>query len=194
MIQLFGDFKEEPVNSEEYLELGFSPSSMPLKQQWRNNGRSADFLGDYLTNFLPIGETDESNNIDKQAEIKSAVSYIANELLENAMKFNDETSQYHITIKVLLHKEHIVLYLTNSVSPQNVSIFQVYLQELTHSDPHELYIKQLEHNAQDENGMTSRLGILTMINDYMVKLGWKFETIRLKQEVTVVTTMVQFSV
>jgi hypothetical protein len=194
MIQRFGDFKEEPVNSEEYLELGFSPSSMPLKHRWRNNGLSADFLGDYLTNFFPTSETDEPNNIDKQAEIKCAVSYIANELLENAMKFNDETSQCYITIKVLLHKEHIILYLTNSVSPQNVSIFQAYLQELTHFDPQELYIKQLEHNAQDENGMTSRLGILTMINDYMVKLGWKFETIRPKQEVTVVTTMVQFSV
>jgi len=48
MIQLFGDFKEEPVNSKEYLELGFSPSSMSLKHRWRNNGLSADFLAPFI--------------------------------------------------------------------------------------------------------------------------------------------------
>ena len=87
MIQIFGDFIEQPP-SQEYLIIGFSPSSIPLKQRWRNNGLSADFLADYLTTFFP-GNEDDPSTIERQAEIKSAVSYIANELLENAMKFND---------------------------------------------------------------------------------------------------------
>ena len=42
----------------EYLQLGFQPSSVPLKQRWRNNGLSADFLGDYVTTFFPRDESD----------------------------------------------------------------------------------------------------------------------------------------
>ena len=37
----------------EYLTLVFSPVSVPLRSRWRNNGLSADFLGDYVTTFLP---------------------------------------------------------------------------------------------------------------------------------------------
>jgi hypothetical protein len=37
----------------EYLTLAFSPTSAPLRSRWRNNGLSADFLGDYVTTFLP---------------------------------------------------------------------------------------------------------------------------------------------
>ncbi|HSF76291.1 MAG TPA: ATP-binding protein, partial [Microcoleus sp.] len=72
MTQIFGDFIEQPA-SQEYLIMGFSPSSVPLKQRWRNNGLSADFLADYLTTFFP-GNQDDPSTIERQAEIKSAVS------------------------------------------------------------------------------------------------------------------------
>ncbi len=189
MTQLFGDFTEEIINDcEEYLALGFSPSSMPLKQRWRNNGLSADFMGNYLTTFFSI------TDVDKRAEIKSAVSYIANELLENAMKFNDESFDYPITIKLLLHSDHIIFHLTNSMPFQNVSRFQTYLQELTSSDPLDLYVEQLERNAQDEDGITSGLGLLTMINDYMAKLGWKFEITEQEPKMVIITTLVKILV
>src|SRR5579871_4378680 len=58
----------------EYLTLAFSPLSAPLRSRWRNNGLSADFLGDYVTTFLPSdGNTaaDES----RLHEIKHAVTY-----------------------------------------------------------------------------------------------------------------------
>ena len=73
--------------SQKFLLISFFPSSIPPKQRSRNNGLSADFIADYLTTFFPKDE-DITNTNKKQAEIKSAVSYIANELLENAMKFN----------------------------------------------------------------------------------------------------------
>ena len=102
MTQIFGDFIDDLPPSQEYLIVGFSPSSVPLKQRWRNNGLSADFLADYFTTFFPSSQSDRTES-DRQAEIKSAVSYIANELLENAIKFNDETSQYPISIHLQLH-------------------------------------------------------------------------------------------
>ena len=192
MIQTFGDFIE-PTPSQEYLIIGFSPSSIPLKQRWRNNGLSADFLADYLTTFFP-GNEDDPSTIDRQAEIKSAVSYIANELLENAMKFNDETSEYPIDIKLQLKSDGLIFSVANSISPLAVDQFQGYIRQLLASDPSELYIEQLEKNAADEISTGSGLGLLTMLSDYTAKMGWKFQTVQQDPEVITVTTMVQLRV
>ncbi|MEG4117064.1 DUF6272 family protein [Microcoleus sp. N9_B4] len=192
MTQIFGDFIEQPA-SQEYLIIGFSPSSIPLKQRWRNNGLSADFLADYLTTFFP-GNQNEPSTIERQAEIKSAVSYIANELLENAMKFNDETSEYPIDIKLQLKSDGVIFSVANSISPQAVDKFQAYIQQLLASEPSELYIQRLEKNAAEESCTNSGLGFLTMLTDYNAKLGWKFQTMQKHPEVIAVTTMVQLTV
>ncbi len=192
MIQTFGDFIEQSP-SQEYLIIGFSPSSIPLKQRWRNNGLSADFLADYLTSFFP-GNEDEPSTIDRQAEIKSAVSYIANELLENAMKFNDESSEYPIDIKLQLESDRVIFSVANSISEQAVDKFQAYIQHLLASDPTELYIEQLEKNAAEESCTVSGLGLLTMLSDYSAQIGWKFQTVQKYPEVITVTTMVQLIV
>ena len=193
MNQIFGDFIENLPASQEYLILGFSPSSVPLKQRWRNSGLSADFLADYLTTFIPNYEND-TLTIDKQAELKSAISYIANELLENAMKFNDEAFQEPINVRIHLYRNRIVLVTTNSISCARVERFQAYIKKLTNSDPNDLYIRQLEKNAEAENSKESGIGLLTLLNDYQAKLGWKFETAAKEPEAIVVTTMVQMSV
>jgi hypothetical protein len=192
MIQTFGDFIELPA-SQEYLIIGFSPSSIPLKQRWRNNGLSADFMADYLATFFP-GNEDDSSTIERQAEIKSAVSYIANELLENAMKFNNETSEYPINIKLQLESEGVLFSVVNSISRQGVDKFQAYIQQLLASDPSELYIQQLEKNAVEESCTDSGLGLLTMLTDYSAKIGWKFQTVHKDPEVIAVTTMVQLTI
>ena len=193
MNQIFGDFIENLPPSQEYLILGFSPSSVPLKQRWRNSGLSADFLADYLTTFVSNRDHD-TLTIDKQAELKSAISYIANELLENAMKFNDEVFQEPINVQIYLYSNSIVLVTTNSISFPRVERFQAYIKKLTNSDPNELYIRQLEKNAEAENSKESGIGLLTLLNDYQAKLGWKFETAEKEPEAIVVTTMVQVAV
>ena len=192
MIQTFGDFIES-TPSHEYLIIGFSPSSIPLKQRWRNNGLSADFLADYLTTFFP-GNEDDPSTIDRQAEIKSAVSYIANELLENAMKFNDEASDYPIDIKLQLKSDGLIFSVANTIPPQAVGKFQAYIQQLLAGEPSELYIQQLEKNAADESCTDSGLGLLTMLSDYSAKIGWKFQTVHKEPEVITVTTMVELRV
>ncbi len=190
MNQIFGDFIENLPPSQEYLILGLSPSSVPLKQRWRNSGLSADFLADYLTTFVSNREND-TLTIDKQADIKSAISYIANELLENAMKFNDETFQEPINVQIHLYSNRIVLATTNSISSERVGRFQADIKELTTSDPNELYIRQLEKNAEAETSKGSGIGLITLLNDYGAKLGWKFETVQKNSEAIMVTTMVQ---
>lgn len=186
MTKIFGDFIEDLPESQEYLTIVFSPGSVSLKQRWRANGLSADFIADYFTTFFPSSDTKE--------EVKSVVSFIANELLENAMTFNDDTAERPIRITLQLHKERLVFLAKNSVNPQAVGKFQALIQELVTCDPGELYIRQLEKNAEDETRTGSGLGLLTMMNDYLAKLGWKFETVQKDPEVITVSTMVQLIV
>ncbi len=192
MIKIFGEFSDRPINTTEYLIMGFSPTSVSLQQRWRNNGLSADFLADYLTTFFPA-EDSKPTTFERREEIKGAVSYIANELLENSMKFNDGNSQSPISIQFQLHSDRFMLCTSNSVPKENVEGFQSFIQELLHCEPQELYIRQIARAKEKDNMTTNStgLGLLTMLDDYNAKLGWKFETIQQDKEVIVVTTMVQ---
>lgn len=195
MTQIFGEFTENLPTDEEFLILGFSPSSVPIKQRWRNNGLSADFVADYLTTFFPVSEDDPTTK-EKQVEFKGAIGYIANELLENAVKFSDETSNYPIKFGLHLFKDTritVVLIVSNSIPAEGLDKFQALIQELIDEDPAEFYIRQLEKNACNDNYHSSGLGLITMKHDYLAKLGWKFETVQTDPPVVAVTTMVQLT-
>jgi hypothetical protein len=189
--RVFGNFIDNLPPSQEYLILSFSPSSIPLKQRWRNNCLSADFLADYLSTFFFSNDTQIKTSIEV---LKSAVSYIANELLENAMKYGEAKPASPISLQIHLSQNHIVFELTNSININNVTYFQEYIQELITTDTNELYINKLEANALNENETESGLGFLTMINDYDAKLGWKFEAAIQQIPEIVVTTMVQLEI
>ena len=179
MVKIFGDFNDTEIKSREFLKLRFSPSSIPLQQRWRNNGLSADFLAEYLTTFFP-GEENDPNTIKRETELKDAVSYIANELLENAMKFNDDSSVYPISIQFQLYHDHLRLCIRNSIPTEKIVAFQSFLTELQSINPQDFYIRQIERANEDEN-ISSGLGLLTMIDDYGAKLGWKFETFQVTE-------------
>ncbi len=191
MVQVFGDFSEDLPVSQEGLTIAFSPISLPLKQRWQTNGLSADFMADYLAVFFP-GNNPWATESDT-AEVKSAVSFIANELIENAMKFNDEQSSYPISITLRMHTDRLVFQATNSVSPHALHSFQNYIRQLTTSDPNELYVQFMKVDDSEEAG-SSGLGFLTMMTDYLAKLGWKFETVNTDPEIILVTTMVQLMI
>ncbi|MDJ0570421.1 MAG: DUF6272 family protein [Pleurocapsa sp. MO_192.B19] len=191
--QILGDFIQNLPPSQEYLILSFSPGSIPLRQRWRNNCLSADFLADYLSTFF-LGNDNQQPDSEKQAEVKSAVSYIANELLENAMKYAVEMSPFPISIQIHLNPDLIIFQLTNSIHFQRTQEFQAHIETLLNSDPEELYIAQLEKNALEEECEESGLGLLTMLNDYGAKLGWKFESLPQDFSEIAVTTMVQLKI
>lgn len=199
MTQIFGNYIEKDDQQQEYLQIGFSPGSISLQERWRNNGLSADFLADYLSTFFP-GDNDEA--LDKRTEIKDAVSYVANELLENAMKFSYAPARHAVSITMQLDTESVRFYVRNSVDPQAVPDFQAFIQELLAGDPDALYMERLLQNAEEDSDGGSGLGFLTMLNDYQARLGWKFETadaLESKTEpvitaVITVTTMVQLMI
>ena len=93
------------------------------------------------------------------------MSYIANELLENAMKFSHAPSQHTVSLDMYLDVDTISLYVTNSLDPHTVEAFQQPIQRLLTEDTDALYIEQITRNA-DNDPMGSGLGYLTMVNDY----------------------------
>ena len=195
MLEILGDFIEHFPPEQDSLELRFTPSSHPIRKRWRAHCLSAHFVADYFTNFLPLDEHDPSRE-KRIKESKGAVSFVANELLENAMKFNDEASHYKVRIGIHFIGDSDVtaaIFATNSIKPEDVESFQAFIQELLAGVPHDLYFQQLEKSAKAGED-SSGLGLLTMINDYGTKIGWRFETIEGDCPTITVTTMAQIKV
>ena len=193
MAQVFGEFTEDFSERSEFLVLGFSPSSLPIQLRWKTNGLSADFLGDYVKNFFPV---DNSVALNKQTEVRHAVSFVANELLENAMKYSDKSAGQPINLEVHLFKDRLIFLSKNSVHQDAIANFQSFLQELADGDVGEMYVNQVEKSVENKESESSGLGYLTMLMDYDALLGWKFEQISdsnpaTSDPATIVTTMVQ---
>ncbi|MEI6327974.1 MAG: ATP-binding protein [Pseudanabaena sp. ELA645] len=186
MAQIFGEFTENFSDRSEFLVLGFSPSTLSIQQRWKTNSLSADFLGDYVKNFFP-GDTTAA--LSKQTEIRFAVSFIANELLENAMKYSDMKADQPINLEVHLFSDRLIFLSRNSLPQASIADFQSFLQELITGDVGEMYFNQVEKSAENDESESSGLGYFTMIMDYEAVLGWKFEQV--DNDVTVVSTMVQ---
>jgi hypothetical protein len=173
-IQTFGEFTDTIPASDEYLTLHFSPSSAPRRRRWGNYGLSADFLGDYFAAFFPGDEVPDSK-INRQNTVKAAVSYIANELLENAVKYNQDTENLPISISLYLYERQIIFHAVNYAETSRVEQYQQFIAQLLTSDIDELYMQQLEKTATGSG--SSSMGILTMMNDYSARFGWKFESL-----------------
>jgi hypothetical protein len=194
--QIFGEFIDQFPPDHDSLELTFTPSSRPIKQRWRNNRLSAHFVADYLSSFLPVDEQDASSE-KRIKQSKGAVSYVANELLENAIKFTDDTSSYKVKFGIHFIEDIdviAVIFATNYAKSETANKLHEFIKELLSSDdPNELYLQQLEKNAETDSE-TSGLGLLTMINDYSAKIGWRFETRPDSLDTVLVTTVAQIIV
>lgn len=190
--QIFGEFIEVDPDKEDFLLLSFSPHSLSLQQRWRNSGLSADFMADYLSTFFP-GEDEAA--LDRRDDIRGTVSYIVNELLENAMKFSYTPAKKRIRIGMHLDENEIHFYVTNNIDPKTVKTFQATIQELLTEDPDELMMRQLTRHAESEEELTgSGMGFLTIINHYGAELAWKFTHSPDQPDQIAVTTMVHLTI
>ena len=196
MNQLFGEFINYFPPDRDSLEITFTPSSRSMKQRWRNNRISAHFVADYFANFLPVDKNAPTCE-QRVKESKCAVSYVANELLENAIKFNDEESKCKVKfgIHFFENKDAVkaVIFAINTVKLEAAEKLKAFLEELLSSDPNDMYISQVEKSAEEDTE-ASGLGLLTMINDYSAQLGWKLENIEGDLPVVTVTTMAQLKI
>jgi hypothetical protein len=193
MIEVFGEFIEEFLPNGDFLELSFTSSSQPNQRRWHNNRLSAHFIADYFANLMNFDQNDLANK-ERIQEIKNTISYISNELLENAIKFHEDTKSYQVKVGMSFPEDTdvaIVIYAKNSIYSEKVQKYQAFINLLLTEDPNELYIQQIETASAEEDSKASGLGLLTLINDYSAKLGWKFEPESSQPEIITVTTMVQ---
>ena len=135
-----------------------------LGRSWKQAGATSEFLGEVLATQSAKSGLDYS-------EARHAIIYLVNELLENAIKFS---SPGDVEVRCSLEDSTFELAVINRIDPDLVSGFQVLLAELTTRDPGDLLIERIEANAADETSSASGLGILTLMNDYGVRMGWHF--------------------
>jgi hypothetical protein len=195
--QIFGNIIESFSPDQDSLELSFTPNSQRIKQRWKNHLLSAQFVADYFTNFLPLDVNNPEDDDRRIKEAKGAISYVANELIENAMKFHDLNSKnkVHLGIRFIQSDEiRAAIYATNIIDCMAAEKFQGFIRELLASDPEEFFMQQIEASAEDENAEMSGLGFITMINDYQAFLGWKFEPLDTDENQLSVTAMAQIVV
>jgi hypothetical protein len=186
MSETLGNYTERAGECE-YLTLAFSPVSAPLRARWRNNGLSADFLGDYVTTFLPA-DRDAPAFENRQKEIKHAVTYIANELLENAMKYHQPEVEIPIRIHLELASDHVAVTVSNGVSVVQARRYQAFVEHLREGNANDLLLRQQEESALSLESTMSSLGLLTMIADYEAQLDWRFDVHSMQPESMIVTT------
>lgn len=194
MNEVFGEFIEEFLPQGHFLELNFSSWDQQNPQYWHNNRLFAYFIADYVGNLLTIDEND-TNKKDRIQEIKNTLSYIGNELLENAIKFNVDSKNNHLKLGIYFLEDielTAVIYTENLTLAEQVEKYQAFINSLLINDPNELYIQQIETTASQAGNEASGLGLITLVNDYAAKLGWRFKSASIDPEMAVVTTMAQF--
>ncbi|NEP61192.1 MAG: ATP-binding protein [Symploca sp. SIO2G7] len=196
MRQIFGDFIELLPNQHNSLELSFTSNSEDIDSPWKNQRLSAYFLANCFINFLPFSENNPAEH-QRIKELKSSISYVANELIENAVKFNLETANYQVKLGIHFLEEPelvAVMFATNAVDQVGAQKLQTFIQKLLAADLQDFYIQQIEASSKEENSSMSGLGFLTMINDYDALLGWKFEPLSTAPDITAITVTAQIKV
>jgi len=122
----------------------------------------------------------------KPAEIESAVSFILNELVENALKFNQAGD---IKITVRAGGGEVCCLVSNQIAPDSVPRLREQLCRIAHGDPGELLHQQVEKNVQSHS---SGLGYLTILADYGASLSWRLQEV--SPNTTCLEVMAQLSI
>ena len=191
MKEIFGDFVEIE-NVFEYLVISFDPTKLTMQERWRGNSISADFLAAYWGTFGPSYNPELSHT-----RMKDTISWTANELIENAVKFSDLESFYPIKIFLNLSSDTLDFYVENSISVSNSQRLKERIEEMQNADPSDLYFQQIEKNAENEDG-ESRLGFLIMKLDLGADIAWKIESKKSPSKggemVNTITTMVRLPI
>lgn len=136
----------------------------PLAVSWQHASATCEFLGDVFAMRCARDGFDYT-------EARHSIIYLVNELLENAIKFR---SPGDISIDCSFEDGNFEITVTNHAAAGVAQRFQELLAEVTSRDPGEMLIERIEANAADESSSASGLGILTLMNDYGARLGWRF--------------------
>jgi hypothetical protein len=139
----------------------------PLELGWLHASATADFIGTF---FADLGARAGLDGNDA----RHGISYLVNELVENAVKFRAPDAG-EVKLAARLDGSNFELLLSNIAAPETAKRFGAILDEIVSRDPGELLIERIEANAADDSSTGSSLGILTLMSDYGVRMNWTFE-------------------
>jgi hypothetical protein len=163
MQETFGHSAPMPAQLEQSMRIVIHAEQLELK--WSHCSASADFLSQYYAGVLATGR-----NASQLRDLSHGISYLANELIENAVKFRSEGD---VEFVAGMDGGEFVLCIRHCIAPETSGRFKKLLKELTAGDPGDLLIQRIEANALG-TGSGSGLGILTLMNDYGARLTWRF--------------------
>jgi hypothetical protein len=168
--ETLGTFQER-TTEKPASETSLALSSTDMLQHWRRVSLSSDFLAKYYSFYFPYREKAKGRISRETAE--NSISFVLNELIENTAKYSN-TTDTDVRVRVLLLERTILLEVSNAVTAKLADEFRDSMREVLAGNTEQLYIAKLEANLQEARS-DSGLGFLTLINDYQVGLGFKFE-------------------
>ena len=189
MSNVIGHFVE--VDPSEFLvlvSLQLLPAAQPV--EWSHWGTTADFVTSYFGMFLGLAPANGDGQTKETYE-SSALRYILNELIENAVKFNQGGT---ILVQVGLVAREMVLLVENVVTEIVGTQLRPKLVELISQDPTELFLRRVEERAENPEDDDSGLGFITMMSDYEARLGWKLSPVEADRSRITLSTMARLSV
>ena len=136
----------------------------PLELSWHHCSTTSDFLGDFYATQARKASLDYN-------ETRHGIGYLVNELLENAIKFR---AAGDISVETSLDGTNFEIRVVNNIDETTSTRFRALLGEITSRDPGDLLIEKIESNAANPSSTGSGLGLLTLMSDYGVRLGWIF--------------------
>jgi hypothetical protein len=139
-------------------ELTLQIQAIDFVMQWRRCGMTADFLAEFLAYGYKHREA-----------ARNVVSTVANELIENAVKFSADKSRPVWTIVRNLGSA-LQLEAVNLATEAQVASFQETLAMLNQGDPHNLFVAQVER-SQSETLKSSGIGLIVLCRDYGASLS-----------------------
>jgi hypothetical protein len=163
----------EKLKEKAISESSISIKSDDLYQNWRRVSLSSDFLAKYYSYFFPYYE--KATEILSRHDAENSISFVLNELIENTAKYSN-TGDKTVNIKIMLLEKILLFDISNFITEKMAKSFLSLAQEILEGNPEELYMERLERNMEKDIG-DSGLGYLTLINDYGIVLGFKFEKI-----------------
>ncbi|MCB9745357.1 MAG: ATP-binding protein [Alphaproteobacteria bacterium] len=134
---------------------------------WEHCGRTADLVAQHVYSLLAAQ--------DPVPTISHDIAYVANELIENAWKFN---AGGPIHVSGAYEDKRIVLHVSNSLAPERREGLTALVRGFEGRDPGELLVERIEENLESGREGQSGLGFITLMADYGAELGWCIEADR----------------
>jgi hypothetical protein len=169
-----GEIPDDLSPDQEGVTITFSTGAASETQAWRNKNLTVDFMAEYFAASFPC-ERDAPKGETSRGVARSMIAFVANELLENAVKYNFDPT-FPLSIGIWLRDDCVVFSSNNSVDPLETGLLQQYLHEVIAGDAMAMYLAQVEENASSGTGTDSKIGLLTLRNDYRATLGWELDS------------------